>query len=147
MRVFVIRGLGAFPNRTIPSRYKTIAKPIMTQMPMKISLFKKCHCSTRSALDKNFTASPNSKNPKTTFTEFSQPPDFGKDCNQPGKSANKAKGKPSPTPKPAIPKLNCVAPPPPPLETPASKEPRMGPVQENDTMAKVSAMKKMPQIS
>ena len=45
------------------------------------------HCSTRSALDKNFIANAISKNPKTTFTEFNQPPDFGKDFSHVGNLA------------------------------------------------------------
>src|SRR5829696_3613713 len=103
-------------------------------MAINISLSKKCHCFTKSAFEKNFTAKANSKNPKTIFTEVSHPPDFGNDCSQLGKSANKAKGRASPRPKPDIPNVNWVAP----LSlvnTPAKSEPSIGPVHEKETMA------------
>ena len=38
------------------------------------------------ALDKNLNAKAISKNPKVTLTEFNQPPDWGKEFNQPGKA-------------------------------------------------------------
>src|SRR5437868_1196394 len=67
-------------NLILPDRYKTIAIPIIHQMPMKISLFTSPHCFTRSALDKNLIAMASSRKPKTTFTEFNHPPDFGIAC-------------------------------------------------------------------
>src|SRR5688572_26074121 len=55
--------------------------------------------------------------------------------------ANKAKGNPSAIPKPAAPAVNGQAPW---SATPTSKVPSIGPVQENDTIARVVAMKKIP---
>ncbi len=110
---------------------------------MKISLGNSFHCITKSALLKNFTAIASSKKPSTTFTVFSHPPLLGKDCNQFGNMANNAKGSARPKPNPPIPKLNCIAPPSF-VNAPANKEPRMGPVQENETMAKVKAIKNIP---
>ena len=85
-----------------------------------------------------------SKNPNTTFTEFSHPPDFGRDCNQFGNIANKVKGSASAKPKPASPAVNghepCAA-------VPASNEPRMGPVHEKETIASVKAIKNIPTTS
>ena len=57
--------------------------------------------------------------------------------------ANNAKGKPNATPNPAIPADNCIAPP---FMAPTSNVPNKGPVQEKDTMVKVTAIKKMPPI-
>src|SRR5580698_4949849 len=120
-----------------------MSDPANIQKPINNSRFIIPHCSTRSAFDKNFMAIANSKNPKTTFTELSQPPDFGSACNHPGNIANKANGNAKPNPNPPIPKLNCIAPPL--LDTaPANKEPKIGPVHEKETTARVSAMKKMP---
>ena len=110
---------------------------------MNISRFTKPHCFTRSALERNFIAIATSKNPRTTFTEFNQPPDFGSECSQFGKMANTVNGSASANPKPASPAVNghdpCEA-------VPASNEPSMGPVHENETMARVNAMKKIPAV-
>src|SRR3954469_10431251 len=114
-----------------------------TQLPIKISRLRTPHCFTRSALDKNLIAIATSRKPNTTLTVLSQPPDFGIDFSQPGNNAKTAKGNASPKPKPPIPKLNCIAPP---LlvRAPAKRDPRIGPVQEKETMANVSAIKKIP---
>ena len=116
---------------------------MMTHIAMKISRFTRPHCFTRSAFERNLMAIATSKNPRTTFTEFSQPPDFGNECNQLGKMANTVNGNASANPKPASPAVNghdpCEA-------VPANKEPRMGPVQEKETMASVKAIKKMPAV-
>ncbi len=88
-------------------------------------------------------AKANSKNPKTTFTVFSQPPDFGNEFNQPGKAANKAKGKAIANENPNIPIIGAI----PPLEAASTnKVPTIGPVQEKDTIAKAKAIKKIPII-
>ena len=107
------------------------------------SLFKSPHCSTKSALDKNFKAIPNSKKPKTTFTEFNQPPLLGKEFNHAGKAAKRANGNPSAEPKPSITNRmlygsGLVA------KVPARNEPKIGPVQLKETKANVIAMKKTP---
>ena len=95
-------------------------------------------------MERNFIAIAISKNPNTTFTEFSHPPDFGSDCNQFGKIANTVKGSASAKPKPASPAVNghepCAA-------VPASNEPRMGPVHEKETIASVNAIKNIPTTS
>ena len=114
-------------------------------MPIKISLFNKPQCFTKSALERNLKASASSKKPNTTFTEFNQPPDFGNELSQLGNSANKAKGIANAKPNPPIPNVSCIAPPSE-AKDPASKDPKIGPVHEKDTNAKVSAMKKIPMI-
>ena len=60
-----------------------------------------------------------------------------------GNNAKSPKGKPKATPKPNIPALSCIAPPSA-VNEPANKVPKIGPVQEKETIAKVSAMKKIP---
>src|SRR3954463_3957090 len=118
-----------------------MAMPITTQIAIKVSRRKRPHCLTRSAFDRNLIAMAISRKPSTTFTEFSHPPDFGRDCNQFGKMAKTVNGKASANPKPARPAVNrqepCAA-------VPASSDPRIGPVHENETMASVKAMKKIP---
>ena len=116
----------------------------MTQRPIKISLFSKPHCFTRSALEKNFTANASSINPNTTFTSVIHPPDLGNDCSQWGNMANNAKGKPNARPKPAAPavKRPCSLD----QQHLPTKVPRIGPVQEKETMANVPAIKNIPVI-
>src|SRR5690606_36885 len=112
---------------------------IRIQRPIKSSLFKNPHCLTRSALDKNLRANANSINPKTTLSTVSQPPDLGRAFRRFGKMANKAKGTPRPMPKPLMAGVMSFE-----LLMLPNTRPRMGPVQEKETMAKVKAMKKMP---
>ena len=113
--------------------------------PKNISIFKIPQCFTKSAFDKNLKANANSKNPNTTLTVFSQPPDFGKAFNILGNIANNANGKPKAKPKPPIPAVNCQAPPSA-VKEPANSDPNIGPVQENDTKASVNAIKNIPKI-
>src|SRR5690554_2911421 len=101
--------------------------------------------STKSALDKNFRAKATSKNPNTTFTVFNHPPDLGSEFNQLGNRAKRAKGSAKATPKPPIPAVSCIAPPSA-VNEPAKREPKIGPVHEKDTIAKVRAIKKIPII-
>ncbi len=68
---------------------------------------------------------------------------MGNDCSQWGNNAKSAKGSASPKPNPDMPAVNCHAPPSL-VNAPASREPKIGPVQENDTIAKVNAIKKTP---
>ena len=110
---------------------------------IKISRFNNPQCPTKSALERNFKARANSKNPNTTFTVVIHPPDLGSAFNVFGNKAKRPKGNPKATPKPSIPTVSCVAPPSAPNE-PANKEPRIGPVHEKETIAKVRAIKKMP---
>src|SRR5687767_11945892 len=133
MRVLPIFFMGlSCGNLNLPNKYNTIKTPITTHMPIKISLFNKPHCFTKSALDRNLTAIASSRKPNTTFTEFNQPPDLGRVCSQPGNIANNAKGNANANPKPAKPAVSGHAPS---AAVPANSEPRMGPVQENDTIA------------
>ena len=94
-------------------------------------------------MDKNFKARASSTNPKTTLIVFSQDHDFGKLVNTLGNIANNANGNPRATPKPPIPAVNCQAPPSLVIEL-ARSEPNIGPVQENETTARVNAIKKTP---
>ena len=114
-------------------------------MLRKTSIFKIPQCSTRSALDKNFNANASSRKPKITFVVLSHPPDFGSALSMFGNVANKAKGRPKARPNPPIPAVSCRAPPSEESE-PAKRDPRIGPVHENDTIESVSAMKKTPKI-
>ena len=92
-------------------------------------------------MERNLNANANSKKPNTTFTVFIQPPDLGKECNQPGKAANKAKGKAIANEKPNIPIIGDI----PPCEAACTNnEPTIGPVHEKDTMANANAIKKIP---
>ena len=54
-----------------------------------------------------------------------------------------AKGKASANPNPVIPNVSCIAPPSE-VKLPANKEPKIGPVHEKETSAKVNAIKKIP---
>ena len=121
-----------------------MAIPTTIHEPIKISRFSNPHCFTRSALERNFIAIAISRKPKTTFTEFSQPPDLGKECSQFGKIAKTVKGNARAKPNPPRPAVSGHEPS---AAVPASKEPRIGPVHENETMANVNAIKKMPAVS
>ena len=127
----------------MPNKYKVYPAPINAQMPIKTSRFNKPQCITRSAFERNLKASASSANASTFFTVSSQPPDLGSDFNQFGNMANNAKGNASAKPKPANPLVSGQAPP---LNEPTNKEPSIGPVQENETIASVSAIKKIPPI-
>src|SRR6478735_480553 len=117
--------------------------PMMIQIAKKTSRFRMPQCSTRSAFERNLTANANSRKPKTILTVVSQPPERGNELSKLGNKANIVNGNANANPNPAIPMVNCTAPPFVDNE-PASKDPRIGPVQENDTSAKVSAMKNIP---
>src|SRR5690554_5788535 len=110
-------------------------------MARKTSLSNKCHCNAKSALDKNLNANANSKNPRTTFTEFNQPPDFGRVFIHPGKAAKRAKGKANAKENPNIPTNGAI---PPSVAACTNNTPTIGPVQENDTKANANAIKKIP---
>ena len=112
-------------------------------MAIKISLLINPQCSTKSAFDRNLKAKPSSKKPNIILNVFIHLPDFGKDFNIFGKRANTVKGSAKAIPKPSIPIESCRAPP---CEDndPTNKEPKIGPVQENETKTRVSAIKKIP---
>src|ERR1700741_377417 len=118
-----------------PNKYKVSNKKITIHKPMNTSRVNIPACTTRSALDANFKANANSMNPSVTFTAFNQPPDCGNEFNQPGNAANNPKGNASAKAKPNIPQNG-----PPKLPVPAAstrRVPMIGPVQENDTKARV----------
>ena len=100
-------------------------------------------CPTKSAFDKNLSAKISSTKPKTTFNVSIHEPDFGSDLSMFGKKANSVKGKPMAIPKETIPTTKFSLP----FGVVAilpSNVPRIGPVQEKDTITNVSAMKNMP---
>ncbi|MNL15153.1 hypothetical protein D3C87_1361240 [compost metagenome] len=93
-------------------------------------------------MDKNFSASANSKNPKTTFTLFNHPPDFGSDFKSDGNMANKPKGIANAMENPSIPMAG-------PNRSPfdaasTNKVPIIGPVHEKETKERLKAIKKRP---
>src|SRR5690606_20784179 len=101
---------------------------------------------TKSAFERNFKASPSSIKPKTTFTVFIQPPDFGKLCSACGKSAKSPKTIAQLNPNPAKANVSNIGMFAEPVTALPSKLPKIGPVQENETITKVSAIKKIPTI-
>ena len=112
-------------------------------MAIKTSLCNQCKSKPMSALERNLNANANSTNPKTTFTVFSQPPDFGKLPNKLGVKAKNINGNPRPNPKPNIAMDNIIAPPSEFNEVPKTN-PNAGPMHENETIISVNAMKKIP---
>ena len=56
-------------------------------------------------MERNLNAKASSKKPKTTFTEFNQPPDLGNRCIHSGKIANKVNGIAKAKEKPNIPMI------------------------------------------
>ena len=116
----------------------------MLQKQLSISLrnvsrSNQCKSNTKSAFDKNLNANASSKNPKTTFTVFNQPPDFGNEFNQPGNIANNVKGSAIAEEKPNILIIGAI----PPLPAAVTKAvPTIGPVQEKDTIAKAKCHEK-----
>ena len=119
---------------------------IIIQIAMKSSRFNKNVLDTKSAFDKNFNAKANSTKPRTTFTVFIQPPDFGKLCNACGNNANSPKTIAQLKPNPAKAKVNSIGTFAEPVTALPNKLPKIGPVQENETMTNVKAIKKIPMI-
>ena len=88
-------------------------------------------------------AKANSKNPKTTLTVFSHPPDFGNVFNQPGNMANNINGKAIADENPNIPITGAI----PPFEAASTNNvPTIGPVHEKETIAKAKAINNIPTI-
>ena len=79
--------------------------------------------------------------PSTTFTVLSQPPDFGIFLSMVGKRANTVNGMARAIAKPVIPTTGPITLPR--LAASTKRVPIIGPVQENDTITSVAAMKKM----
>ena len=124
-----------------PNRYNAQAPNTAIQMARNTSRSSQCACKTKSALERNLKAKANSRKPSETFTVLSQPPDFGSELSQPGNIANNINGKASAREKPSMPTTGAT----PPFEAATtSKSPTIMPVHENDTMAKASAINKMP---
>ena len=116
------------------------------QIAMKSSLLIKNVLETKSAFDKNFKAKANSTKPKTTFTVFIHPPDFGRLCKACGNNANNPKTIAQANPKPAKANVNNIGTFAEPVMALPNKLPKIGPVQEKETITKVKAMKKIPII-
>ena len=85
-----------------------------------------------------------SMKPSTTFTVLSQPPDFGIFLSMVGKRANTVNGMARAIAKPVIPTTGPITLPR--LAASTKRVPIIGPVQENDTITSVAAMKKMLSI-
>ena len=81
--------------------------------------------------------------PKIMLVELSQLPDLGINLSALGNKENNPNGRPRDIPKPNIPNVNWFAPASEVID-PAKRDPRIGPVQENETIARVNAMKKIP---
>ena len=113
-------------------------------MPKNISLLKTPQFPTKSAFERNLNANANSKKPSTTFTVVIHPPDFGREFNHVGNMANKPNGRANATPKPVIPAERLLATSPSASVVLPNNPPKIGPVQEKETIAKVTAIKKMP---
>ena len=115
-----------------PKRYRLNAKNTPIHMAINNSLSNRWASTTRSALDRNLKAKANSKNPRTTLTVFSHPPDFGNEFIHPGNAANKPKGSASAREKPNIPIKGAM---PPMVADSTNNVPTIGPVQEKDSSA------------
>src|ERR1043165_3402047 len=110
-------------------------------MAMNISRSRMRQPFTRSALEKNLSARASSIKPRVTFTWFNQPPAFAILLIMPGEKAKNVKGNASPSEKPNMPSAGPTRPP---RLAATSNGPMMPEVQENDTITRVMAMKKMP---
>ena len=131
----------SWANFKNPKRYIVNSPKIIIQIAINNSRSNQCVCITKSALDKNLKAKAISRNPKVTFTEFNHPPDCGKEFNHPGKAANNANGNAIANEKPNIPIIGPIYPP---VAASTNNVPTIGPVHENETNAKVNAIKKIP---
>ena len=132
-------------KRNQPIKYTNSIIKIISQIEIKTSRFKIPQCATKSAFERNFNASANSRKPNVTFNLVIQPPDLGIDFRALGKRASKPKGNAKAIPNPAIPEVNSIAPPSTVME-PTNSDPKIGPVHEKDTIANVNAIKNVPII-
>src|SRR5688500_3364863 len=108
---------------------------------MNISYLRNPQWDAMSATDRNFKARANSKKPSMTFTLFIQPPDLGNELSQEGKMANRPNGIANASEKPAI---TIAGPRVPSDDASTNADPIKGPVHENETIASVAAIKKIP---
>src|SRR3972149_3948091 len=90
---------------------------------------------------RNFIPSASMMKPKATFTELSQPPDFGSLLIHEGKKANNVKGNAKANENPNMPTTGLITSP---VAASTNNPPTRGAVHEKDTNTSVSAMKKEP---
>src|SRR5690606_11056623 len=129
-------------NLILPIKYNPSIAKITIHRARYTSLSNKFQLYAKSTLDKNFKAKANSKKPKTTFTLFSHPPDFGNDFNIEGNIANKTNGTANAQEKPNIPIAGPKRSPR--VAASTSNVPMIGPVQEKETTAKLADIKNNP---
>ena len=141
-KLILLTGL-SWGNLIFPRIYNVNPHPTSIHEIKNASIFNIPQCSTKSAFDKNLKARAISTNPIITLIEFSHPPDWGNLLNKFGNIANIANGNPNESPKPNIAIVIGHGPS---VKEPAKTEPKIGPVQENETIAKVSAIKNIPNI-
>src|SRR5690554_2349261 len=96
----------------------------------------------KSTLERNLKAKASSKKPKETLTVFSQPPDLGISLSHDGNTANIMNGMARATEKPSMPTAGPISAPSDTAST--NRYPMIGPVQENETSARVKAIKNRP---
>ena len=87
------------------------------------------------------SAKASSIKPSVTLMTFIQPPDLGADLSRDGNMANNVNGIASAIAKPSIPIVGATILPW--VETATSRNPMIGPVHENDTKARVNAIRNM----
>jgi len=87
----------------------------------------------------NFRLNASIRKPRTTFTELSHPPDFGRRFNTAGKNAKIVKGIAKARPNANIPITGLRISP---VAASTRRLPTIGPVQEKETITVVSARKK-----
>jgi len=92
---------------------------------------------------RNFNPKAKMINPRTTFTEFNQPPDFGSFPIHDGNKASKVNGKANANENPNIPTAGMMILP---VDASTNIPPTKGAVQENETNTNVKAIKKAPII-
>src|SRR5690606_841015 len=132
----------SWAKRILPIKYKPISPNIVIHNAKNTSLSKNCQLYAKSTLERNFNASASSRNPNTTFTLFSHPPDFGKDFSIEGNMANSTKGTARANQNPSIPMAG-------PRRSPlvaasTNNVPMIGPVHEKETTAKLADIKNRP---
>lgn len=130
-------------NLINPNKYKAVNKNNSTHNPINNSYPNIPQCLVISAVLKNFNANANSIKPSTTLTLVIQDPDLGNEFNIAGNAANNPNGNARARENPNI---TTIGPRDEDLADSTIAVPMIGPVQENDTIAKVNAMKKIPTI-
>ena len=121
-------------------RYIPIPKKQRIQIAIKSQRGRIPQPYARSATERNFSESANSRKANTTLKEVIQSPDFGAVFNHCGNIAKSEKGNANAIAKPNIPIVGAKR-----LRPAAStnKVPMIGPVQEKETMTSVKAMSNM----